>query len=243
MERSRSSRLVTSGIVDTDANKERSPSPGSSTDGEQSEQAVHPLGTPISMARLPVPEKKQPSSSSTSNQPDAAVEEITVSDMEEDNDTQHVPVHDDDTPSIPASQQDVTPSNDVSIKKEDSTAMDTLMDDEDGGPEVTKSLLNTTSDNIWGPRTNDDLPQGMKVTRELFNEYSIDESSVMHDQLFELLIKATDLDDTIHQQADAIIQKYRQHDEDHDKISKDGGASDSDHDMKDIDHEGDPSNQ
>lgn len=205
------------------------------------------------MARLPVPEKKQPSSSSfVTNQADAAVEEITVSDMEEDNDTQHVSVHD-DAPSIPASQQDVTPTNDESIKREDSTAMNSLMDDqqpshmdedslhEDGGSEVVKSLLNTTSDDIWGPRTNNDLPQGMKVTRELFNEYSIDESSVMHDQLFELLIKATDLDDTIHQQADAIIQKYRQHDEGHDKVSMDGG--DSYDDMKDADREGDPSNQ
>ncbi|CDS10268.1 hypothetical protein LRAMOSA02944 [Lichtheimia ramosa] len=213
--------------ANTNVNKERSLSPGSSTDREQ---PAHALGTPISMARLPVPDK-QTTLSSFTNQDEASVEEITGSDVDDD-DTQQVPVHD-DTYSIPA-------ANTTDIKQESST-LDSLMNEspmkeqpDDAVSQVTKSILNTTSDDIWGSSTNHDLPNGMKITRDLYNEYSIDESSLMHDQLFELLMKATDANDSIHQQADDIIQKYRQQEED-DPIDMDGDNSDDD--MKESDHD------
>lgn len=182
------------------------------------------------MARLPVPDK-QTTLSSFTNQDEASVEEITGSDVDDD-DTQQVPVHD-DTYSIPA-------VNTTDIKQESST-LDSLMNEspmkeqpDDAVSQVTKSILNATSDDIWGPSTNHDLPNGMKITRDLYNEYSIDESSLMHDQLFELLMKATDADDSIHQQADDIIQKYRQQEEDG-QVDMDGDNSDDD--MKESDHD------
>ncbi|KAI7874134.1 hypothetical protein K492DRAFT_240996 [Lichtheimia hyalospora FSU 10163] len=248
-------------IPDTNANNdngEQSLSPGSSTDRQDSEPPVHPLNTPISMARLPVLETKPSSSFSFVDQTDATVEEITVSDMEQDNDqdTQQVPGHD-GTYSIPASQPGDTLINDISIKQEDST-LDTLMDDQPSyigeeydddskdalppcDPELLKSIRETTSDDIWGPQTDDDLPTGMKITRDLFNEYTVDdsnESSLMHDQLFQLLINTTDLDDAIHQQADDIIQKYRQHNNDDDDISDhDDDMGSDDEDMLESDQD------